>query len=413
MSLSTTCKFQIQHFNFAFSINNISRKEEIIMPAFKKSAVLLFVLSYGIISFGNNNVISGDTVLLYTPYTKISVPPGESIDYAIDVINNGKILENLDLSVSGIPRSWTYTLKSGAWNIKEISVLPEEKRSLTLRIEVPYLVNKGNYRFSVVAGGTYTLPLTVNVSEHGTYKTEFISRQANMQGHGGSAFSYNAELRNRTGEAQTYALQGEVPRGWTITFRANGQQVTSVEAAPNSTVIVSIDIKPSDQVEEGKYVIPVKAVSGSSSGDLSLEAVITGTYKMEMTTSTGILSANIVAGEEKRIDLVIKNTGTSVLSDVQLTYSAPVNWEVKFEPKKIDAILAGREATGTATIKADRKAIPGDYLTNLEARTPDASSKTSLRMSVRTPMLWGWAGILIILAGVGIVWYLFRKFGRR
>jgi len=253
----------------------------------------------------------------------------------------------------------------------------------------------------------------VNVSEQGTYKTEFVSRQANMEGHGGSVFSFNAELRNRTGDAQTYALQGEVPRGWTITFRANGQQVTSVEAAPNSTVVVSIDIKPSDQVEEGKYVIPVKAVSGSSSGDLSLEAVITGTYSMEMTTSTGILSANIVAGEEKRIDLVIKNTGTSVLSDVQLTHSAPVNWEVKFEPKKIDAILAGREATVTATIKADRKAIPGDYLTNLEARTPDASSKTSLRMSVRTPMLWGWAGILIILAGIGIVWYLFRKFGRR
>jgi uncharacterized membrane protein len=34
-------------------------------------------------------------------------------------------------------------------------------------------------------------------------------------------------------------------------------------------------------------------------------------------------------------------------------------------------------------------------------------------MSVRTPMLWGWIGIFIIIAAIGIVWYLFRKYGRR
>ncbi len=400
-------------FKFAFRVKKSSLKEEIIMSVFKKSAVLLVILSCGIISSGNNLVASGDSVLLYTPFTKISVPPGESIEYAIDVINNGKALQNLDLTVTGVPRSWTYTLKAGAWNVKEVSVLPGEKKSLSLRIEVPYLVNKGNYRFDVIAGGIFSLPLTVNVSEQGTYKTEFVTKQANMQGHGGSVFSYTAELKNRTGDTQSYALQGEVPRGWTITFRANGNQVTSVDAEANSTVFVTIEIKPSDQVEEGKYVIPVKAISGSSSGDINLEAVITGTYSMELTTPTGLLSSKIVAGEEKRIDLLIRNTGTSVLSDVQLTYAAPVNWEVRFEPKKVDAILAGKEASVTAIIKADKKAIPGDYLTNLETRTPETSSKVSVRMSVRTPMLWGWAGILIILAGVGIVWYLFRKYGRR
>ncbi len=102
-----------------------------------------------------------------------------------------------------------------------------------------------------------------------------------------------------------------------------------------------------------------------------------------------------------------------MLSDVQLTHAAPVNWEVTFEPKKIESILAGREATVTATIKADKKAIPGDYVTNLEARTPEASSKASFRMSVKTPMLLGWIGVLVIAAAIGTVWYLFRKYGRR
>jgi len=383
------------------------------MSTLKKLTALFSILITGIAAYGHDAVSEKDSVLLYTPFTKISIPPGESIDYTIDVINNGDKLETLDLAVTNLPRNWNYTLKSGAWNIKQVSVLPGEKKSITLHVEVPFQVNKGNYRINVVAGADHTLPLTINISEQGTYKTEFSTRQSNMEGNSGSLFTYNADLRNRTAEKLTYALQGEVPRGWTIIFKANGKQVTSVEAEPNSTVGVGIEVKPADQVEEGKYIIPVRAMAGSSSGDLALEAVITGSYKIELTTPTGLLSTNITAGEKKEIDLVVKNTGTSILSGVNLSSSAPVNWEVTFDPKEIETILAGRETSVRATVKADKKAIPGDYITNFEARTPDASSKAAFRMSVRTPMLWGWIGILIILAGIGTVWYLFRKYGRR
>ena len=383
------------------------------MSTLKKLTALLFILSSGIVAYGHSTVSLKDSVLLYTSFTKISIPPGESIDYTIDVINNGDKLETLDLAVTNLPRNWNYTLKSGVYNIRQVSVLPGEKKSVSLHVEIPFQVNKGNYRFTVVAGDGHTLPLTVNISEQGTYKTEFSTRQANMEGNSGSLFTYNADLRNRTAEKLTYALQGEVPRGWTITFKANGKQVTSVEAEPNSTVSVSIEVKPADQVEEGKYMIPVRAMAGSSSGELSLEAVITGSYRIELTTPTGLLSSDITAGEKKEIDLVVKNTGTSILSGVTLSSSAPVNWEVTFDPKEIESILAGRETSVRATVKADKKAIPGDYITSLEARTPEASSKASFRMSVRTPMLWGWIGVLIILAGIGTVWYLFRKYGRR
>ncbi|MEZ5020953.1 MAG: NEW3 domain-containing protein, partial [Bacteroidales bacterium] len=266
-----------------------------------------FILSYGIITTGIATAAEKDSILLYTPFTKISVPPGESIDYAVDVINNGDALETLDLSVSNLPRNWNYTLKAGAWNVKQVAVLPGEKKSISLRVEVPFQVNKGNYRIFLVAGEGNTLPLTVNISEQGTYKTEFTTRQANMEGHAASTFNYSADLRNRTAEAQTYALQGEVPRGWTITFRANGKQVTSVDVEPNSTVNVTIEVKPAEQVEEGNYALPIRAVSGSSSGELKLEAVITGTYRIELTTPAGLLSSDIVAGREKKIDLIVKN----------------------------------------------------------------------------------------------------------
>ena len=49
----------------------------------------------------------------------------------------------------------------------------------------------------------------------------------------------------------------------------------------------------------------------------------------------------------------------------------------------------------------------------LDATSAETSSKASFRIAVKTPMLYGWFGIMIILMALGTVYYLFRKYGRR
>ncbi len=251
------------------------------------------------------------------------------------------------------------------------------------------------------------------ISEQGTFKTEFTTEQPNREGHAGAVFSFNTNLKNLTADKQTYALMANSPRGWVVTFKSNAQQVTSVNTEPNSTQLIVIEIKPPEKVEAGRYKIPVSATTSSTSANLDLEVVITGSYSMELTTPTGLLSTNITAGEEKRIELIIKNTGSSELDNIKLNFSAPVNWDVIFDPKNIDILLSGKEARFYATVKAAKKAIPGDYVTNIDASTPEASSKVTFRISVETPLLWGWIGVLVIIAALGSVYYLFRKYGRR
>ena len=96
------------------------------------------------------------SVILYTPYTKISVSPGASIDYSIDLINNTDQLMNANLSVSGLSASWKHEMKSGGWSLSQLSVLPKEKKTFNLKVEVPLKVNKGNYHFVVYAGNAKT-----------------------------------------------------------------------------------------------------------------------------------------------------------------------------------------------------------------------------------------------------------------
>ncbi|HEY4786884.1 MAG TPA: NEW3 domain-containing protein, partial [Bacteroidales bacterium] len=158
-------------------------------PTLTKRVNLLIWFIFGIISLSSVPAFSANSLTLYTPYTKISVPPGQSIDYSIDVINSTSTVQNVEISIAGMPNGWTYDLKSGGWNIGQISVLPGERKNLSFKVEVPLKVNKGSYHFRVVAKGLYTLPLTVVVSEQGTYKTEFTTNQPNMQGAANSNFT--------------------------------------------------------------------------------------------------------------------------------------------------------------------------------------------------------------------------------
>jgi len=371
------------------------------------------ILTLFIIFFTGHTIISAQGLSLYTPYTKISVPPGESIDYTIDVINNGSYIRTAVISVSGLPGSWNYTLRSGGWNVQEISVLPGEKKTLNLKVDVPFEIEKGSYTFRVTARNFTVLPLTVNVSERGTLKTGFTTEQANMQGYTTSSFTFTCKLHNQTGEKQLYALVSNAPRGWTVIFKPGYQQATSVEIESNQTKDVSIEIKPPFNIAAGKYKIPVSANTSATSASLTLEVDILGTYLLELTTPDELLSASIIAGREKRKELLVKNTGSSNLIDVRMNAAKPQGWEVTFDPDTITFIPAGETAEVIATIKAYEKAIPGDYAINLTALTPEANSKATLRITVKTSMLWGWLGILVIIGAIWIIYYLFRKYGRR
>lgn len=378
----------------------------------KRSILFLFLLP-ALVMASNHAFGATDTLTLYTPYTRISLPPGESVEYTIDVINNGKKTHQVDLSVSGMPRGWNYNLKSGGWNISQISVLPGEKKSLSLKVDVPFQVEKGNYSFRVNAGKFGSLPLVINISKQGTYKTEFSATQSNMQGHAGSTFTFSANLRNRTEEKQLYALMAEVARGWVVTFKSGGRAVTSVDVEPNSTANVTIEVNPPTQVDARTYKIPVTATTKGTSASLDLEVVITGTYQMELTTPTGLLSTKVTAGDQHKIELQLRNTGTSELLDIKLLSTNPSGWEVTFEPKSVVKLMPNDVTHVYATIKADKKAIPGDYVINMEAKTPEVSAKAAFRVAVETSMLWGWIGVLVIVLAIGCVYYLFRKYGRR
>lgn len=360
-----------------------------------------------------SNVAFAQNLQLYTTYPKISVSPGEVIDYNVELINNSSVTRNGRISLQNLPKDWDYEMKSGNYSAEEISVLPKERKSLNLKVIVPSKIEKGLYRFQLVAQGESSLPLTVDVTTDGKSSSEFNSPQTNMEGSAKSTFTFNASLLNRSSDAQVYRLGANLQPGWGATFKVDGKQVSSVNIEGNQRKDILIEILPPESVKKGKYTIPLFAQSPLNQSDLSLEVVITGSYGIQLTTSEGLLSTTATANRNKSIPFVVKNTGSSDLSQINLNASAPSQWEAHFEPSRISSLKAGESQTVTAIIKPAKKAIAGDYQITLDAKNNETSDSIKFRVTVETSLLWGWVGILIIAVAVALVYFLIRKYGRR
>lgn len=383
-----------------------------------KRTMMVFVMVLTLFSFflAIRPTSAASGVVLFTPYTGLSVTPGETIDYTVNVINNGSAIENVTFSFDDLPKGWSTSIVAGGRNIEQLSVRGGKEEEIHVEVTVPLDVDKGDYRVALVAkseSGSARLPLLVKVTEQGSFKTELTAEQTNLEGHADSSFTYDVTLKNRTAKTQNYALSSAAKKGWQVSFTSGGDSITSVKLEPNESKDITVEVKPPENVKAGTYKIPIKAQTSDTSAELTLEAVITGTYELKLTTPSGNVSTDVTAGNEKVVDLVVKNTGSAPLLDVNMTADTPPDWEVEFDQSTIAQLNPGDSKTIKAKIKASDEAIAGDYVVNFRAQTAEASSEAVFRVSVKTSTVWGVVAVLIIVGVAGGLYYLVKKYGRR
>src|SRR5699024_12496573 len=149
----------------------------------------------------------------------------------VDVINDGNDIQNVTFNVDGLPKEWDYSISAGGQNIDQLSIRNGDEQELTLDVEVPLKVDKGEYTFDLVAnshdGTSTTLPFLVNVTKEGTHQTNFSTEQPNMEGNADSEFTYTATLKNHSAEKHSYVLYTNELNGRHVYFKVNRVQTLS------------------------------------------------------------------------------------------------------------------------------------------------------------------------------------------
>ncbi|PKN23799.1 MAG: hypothetical protein CVU64_23590, partial [Deltaproteobacteria bacterium HGW-Deltaproteobacteria-21] len=205
------------------------------------------------------------------------------------------------------------------------------------------------------------------------------------------------------------------PENWEINFKPTYEDkyFSSLRIKAGSSQTVAVAVKPYLLSEPGKYTIKVKVNSELAKNEAELQIVLTGTYKIDMGTPTGLLSLNAVRGKEANISFYVKNTGSAPQNNVRFVSFKPENWKVEFKPEKLDALPPGDLQQVELTVTPSDQALVGDYSVAVSAEGEKANKNMELRVTVKASTAWGWVGIGIIVVVLAGLVGLFMSFGRR
>lgn len=176
---------------------------------------------------------------------------------------------------------------------------------------------------------------------------------------------------------------------------------------------MSIEITPPNNVEAGEYSIPISAISASETLDGELTVTVSGSYSLDISTPSGLLSFDAAANKQTAVTLSVTNTGNVDLQNVNLTSTIATGWTVEYSEASIDVLEAGATHEVTAYVTPSDEAMSGDYVVVLTASNSETSDQAEFRVSVKTETVWGVVGVALILVIAVALWFIFRKFGRR
>lgn len=359
--------------------------------------------------------VAAATFGITTPYPAVSVQPGNNVTFNLDI--TVPEAERVDLSVAGVPSGWTANIQGGGNAVNAVFVGGSTAATVQLSVTVPQAATPGSQTLTVTARspqGSRDLPLQVTVLGATSGAIQMTTDFAKLSGTATSTFSYSLTLTNTGTQKQTFTLQGQGPDGWQVSVHpaSNAQALTdTIDGGANDTL--SVSASPPSSVAAGAYPIQITVAGGGQTATANLEADVTGTPSVSLSTPNQVLNAQVTAGSTGTVSLVVTNTGSTPLQNVVVTASAPSGWTTTFAPTSTATLASNAAATVTATIKPASDALSGDYDITFTVTAGTATATVDIRTTVQTSPLWGFIGLgLIALVIIGLGW-VFRRYGRR
>jgi uncharacterized membrane protein len=236
-----------------------------------------------------------------------------------------------------------------------------------------------------------------------------------LRGQTDARFEFSLEVMNKSDIDRTFNLAAVGPEKWEINFKPSYETklISSLRIKGGSSQTVAVEVTPQKEARAGEYPILVKISSGDQKAEAKLMVALTGIFKLDAGTPTGILSLETVQGKPANFSLFVKNTGSAVNRNITFSSFKPENWEVTFKPEKIDALEPNALKQIEVTVKSAPQALVGDYSIGVLVNGEKSDKTVEMRVTVRASTAWGWIGIGIIIFVIAGLSAMFIWLGRR
>lgn len=355
-----------------------------------------------------------DELTLTTPYPRVAVEAGDQASYQLAI--TAPQPTEVSLEAGGLPEGWTGTFRGGGFEVDGVTAGPTAPE-LTFDVNVPPEASEGTYDITVTAAGggsTLELPLQVRISAQAGGEVTLTPDFPGLRVPAGDTASFSVELRNDTPTELQFELESAGPAGWDVTAQPSSEpQAATIQVEPGSTSTINVEATSPARAEAGQYNISVQATSPETQVEAEMIVEIVGSFSLEMTTTDQRLSTDVSADRSSEVQLVLTNTGTAPIQNIELSSTPPSGWDVTFAESAIAQLEAGQSVNAVANVTPSDQAIAGDYIITFSANSEQANTSVDIRTTVNPSALWGFVGVaLIALTLAGLAW-VFRRFGRR
>jgi uncharacterized repeat protein (TIGR01451 family) len=235
-------------------------------------------------------------------------------------------------------------------------------------------------------------------------------------------FQFSVELNYRGTKDRIFDLNATVPQGWDVfvtpqydaSKRISSISLKSSYSGTSETLQITTTPPSWPLSDPGEYKIKLQAVADNVEGSINLIAKVTAKYLLTAAPANQYYNTTVKAGQDNTFSVKVTNTGTATIENITFSSDKPEGWEVSPKPDKIDLLETQNEKAVDFNIKPPPKTVSGDYMITLTVSGKQASAeRMSIRVTVETPSVWGWVGVIIILIVVVGLIVIFMRFGRR
>jgi uncharacterized membrane protein len=361
-------------------------------------------------------------IAVYPEYSGVTVPRGEAVKMDLTLENKGRTDETIDVKISTIPKGWKASLRGGSYLVTGMFVPNGKSKTLALSLEPDKSVGLETYVFQIdsqTSDGKFTsshkLTVTVQEKTAGTEDIQITTSYPVLRGQTDAKFEFSLEVMNKSESDRILNLSAIGPEKWEINLKPayEAKQISSLRIKGGQSQTLAVEVTPAKDAQAGEYPILVRISSGDKKAEAKLMVILTGVYKIDAGTLTGILSLEAVAGKLANFSLFVKNTGSAVNRNITFSSFKPENWDVTFKPEKIDALEPGALKQVEVTVKPASQALVGDYSVGVMVNGEKSDKTVEMRVTVKASTAWGWIGvgtIIFVIAGLSA---LFIWLGRR
>ena len=357
-------------------------------------------------------------------YTGVVLPAGDDLSVDVDVYNKGRADENINLTLTSVPTGWKASIKTYSFEVTGVHVQSDNSKNLTLKAEPDKDVGPGTYVFEIKAQTqdgvlTSTGQVTVTVKQKGEMvKSEDLVLTTSypvLKGPTDTKFEFSVEVKNNTDKDGIFNLSAQAPENWEVNFKPAYEDkfFSSLRIKAGQSQTMAVAVNPFATAEPGEYPIKINVSSDVAKAEAELDVVLTGTYKLDVATSNGLLSLNAVRGEPANLSFFVRNSGSAPQNNIRFLSFKPENWKVEFKPENIETLSPGDLKQIELTVTPSEQALVGDYSVAIRVDGEKSKESLELRTTVKASTAWGWLGIGIIVVVIAGLVALFIGMGRR